>query len=113
MPVTLKNVSGRIQQIQLDHPLAPKMRQTYKQTSLNKRSGKVGVRMQKLSVPQSLILLAGETRENLPMWVVEIPKVKRLIETKKLQAIVIVEADKPKSKKQRRSRRRASSKKSG
>ena len=74
----LKNIRGRVLNIALEHPRAPRIRHTHYQRSHDRGSGKMGVAVQRLGIHDSLILLADEKKFCLPDWVSEVPDVKRL-----------------------------------
>lgn len=88
--VTLKNISRRMINLNLDHPNAPRTRYTYYQRSLDRRTGKAGIKRMHLSMPGSLIILAGRSKGGLPGWVAEMPTVKRLV-AQRMLAVTVAE----------------------
>ncbi len=76
--VSLKNKTNRMQHINLVHPRAPRVPHTHTKLTLDAKSGKRGVRVERLGVHGSLTLLAGEEKSLLPVWVVDTPDVVRL-----------------------------------
>lgn len=81
--VSLTNIGNGMITLELSHSDAPKHARNYFQQSTGK-AGKKGIRRIRLSVPESLIIPAGQTRDGLPGWIAEIPRVHRLVAAKKL-----------------------------
>jgi hypothetical protein len=96
--VNLKNKTGRMIVVELEHPQAPRRRHVHHQRSRSKK-GKIGIKTQRLGIHDSIILLAGEERYCLPVYVADIPAVVRLQE-KGLEVVKMdrAEAEKLKAK---------------
>lgn len=82
--VSLKNETNRMLHINLVHPRAPRIPHTHSKLTLDAKSGKRGVRVERLGVHTSLTLLAKEVQHLLPVWVVDTPDVQRLRKQKRV-----------------------------
>jgi hypothetical protein len=89
--IGLKNTSGTFQDIQLVHPKGRRMVQTHLQSTRDRKSGKIGLRPLRGSFSESMTILAGETKYNLPAWMADVPDVVRLRNLNP-PALVVIEA---------------------
>jgi hypothetical protein len=82
--ISLKNKTNRMLHINLVHPKAPRVSHVHNKLTLDAKSGKRGVRVERLGVYGSLTLLAKEEQHMLPVWVADTPDVQRLRKQQKV-----------------------------